>query len=71
MKATEKQKSVLKSISSQLYWMGSSNDITSPTHYHDIEDCMTADLEETVDKETLELLVDKVQELYTIIKNIK
>ena len=71
MKINENQRAVCNNIISQFkYWI-SSNDFTSPTHIIDIEEEFRVQLEEIIDEDTIDNLISKVQDIYSIIKRIK
>lgn len=71
MKPTELQKKVCEHIITEArYWMNS-NDITSPTHYSDLHDCLFAELEDDLTDEQFTELEINLRSLLNLIKNIE
>lgn len=71
MKPTEIQKKVCDYIIGQCGFWKSTNDISSPTHYCDMEEECFARLEDILSDEQREELVNKTRELFNFIKNIQ
>ena len=74
MKPTEKQKEVAKVIKDQgSFWM-STNDINSPTHHCDIEECCSnlhKEVGGVLNTSEEELLTEKLSELYLFVKRLE
>ena len=71
MKPTELQKKVCEHIITEVkYWMNS-NDITSPTHYSDLNDCLFIELEDDLTEYQITELEINLRSLLNLIKNIE
>ncbi len=68
MKTNLTQEQICDSIIESAQWWKSSNDITSPTHLNDLEDCLFAELEGTITDEDRDELYEKISELYWFIR---
>jgi hypothetical protein len=69
MKANDKQKAICDLIISQANFWKSTNDITSPTHYCDIEESINIlILDEIIDEREVSLLTEQLITLLSIIK---
>lgn len=71
MKPTEKQKAICEAIIREVYWWRDTNDINSPTHYADLEDCMSADLDDAIGESERYKLQQKMIRIFEIIKRNK
>lgn len=70
MKPTDLQKKIAKSVSSMISTFSNTNDISSPTHLSDIEEMLSADLDQ-VDFDTRIMLIKSVTSIYWLIRNAK
>lgn len=70
MKPTDLQKKIAKSVSSMISTFSNTNDISSPTHLSDIEEMLSADLDQ-VDFDTKIMLIKSVTSIYWLIRNAK
>ena len=68
MKATIAQKEICNTLIRTICWWRDSNDITSPTHLNDIEDCQRADLESIVSDDDLEFINKQMEKLYWTVR---
>ena len=68
MKVTDTQKDVCNVLIRTICWWRDSNDITSPTHLSDIEDCLRADFKGQLSEHETEILIEKISGLYLFIK---
>jgi hypothetical protein len=72
MKPNDKQKKIIDLIKGQVSFWLSTNDISSPTHYCDIDqDCVGLTLENDLTEEQAEELAVKISDLFTFVKNLK
>lgn len=71
MKPTEKQKKACDAIIQEISWWRDSNDIDSPTHYSDMEDCLRADLDDIISEEEICDIEDCLRTIFGIIKRNK
>ena len=63
-KPTDTQKDVCNYLIKEICWWRDSNDIDSPTHLSDMEDCMKADLDGICSDHEIELLTSALRNLY-------
>ena len=74
MKPTEKQLQVAKVIKDQGAFWGGTNDINSPTHFCDIEECCSnlhKDVGGVLNTSEEELLTEKLTDLYLFVKRLE
>ena len=71
MKPTERQKAICDAIIREVQWWRDSNDINSPTHYSDLEDCLRADLDDEIGESERYMLQQKLIRVFEIIKRNK
>lgn len=72
MKATKKQQVVIGFCKSQLSFWETSNDIKSPTHFCDNEEVFNSlQFDDVISNDSAKKLTDVMDELLTIIRNIK
>jgi len=71
MKPNKNQLLVIESIRSTIGFWESTNDLDSPTHLCDIDECTMADLGGILPDDKISQLCDALQTLYFIIKNTK
>lgn len=69
MQPTPTQKSIIDSVIDQLHFWRASNDINSPTHYCDMDECYQADLSEILTEEAIAQLTVITCDLLAFIKN--
>ena len=70
MKPTNTQKAVINSIIGQLQFWRDTNDIDSPTHYVDMEECYLSSLEDCLSEKEIEELETETCNLFQFIKNL-
>jgi hypothetical protein len=70
MKPTKTQKTVIDAIIDQLKFWRDTNDINSPTHYSDMDECYWSDLEDCLSEEEIEELKAETCNLFQFIKNL-
>lgn len=70
-KPTKIQIEVCDALIREIGWWKNSNDINSPTHFVDIEDCMKADLGDFLSDNKIDSIIDKLQDLLNEIRNIE
>ncbi len=68
MKPTDKQIAIIDSIISTIQTWRNTNDISSPTHYNDIEEFLFADLDELIPDKQRRCLEN---ELFALLDRIK
>lgn len=68
MKANQKQKDICNTLIRTICWWRDSNDITSPTHLCDIEDCQRADFDGFMSDDDVEFFNDEMTKLYWAIR---
>ena len=68
MKPTDKQIAIIDSIISTIQTWKNTNDISSPTHYNDIEEFLYADLDELVPDKQRRCLENELSALFDRIK---
>lgn len=71
MKPTEKQMAICNAIITHIYWWRDTNDIDSPTHYTDMEDCLRADLDNVVNDGDRYIIQQKLKQIFEVIKRNK
>jgi len=72
MKPTNKQKEVAKIIKDQASFWGSTNDINSPTHHCDIDECVgNAVFFEIITKQEANELEIKLRDLFVFVKKLQ
>ena len=67
-KPTKTQKEVCEALIREISWWRDSNDINSPTHLVDMEDCLKADLDGMCSDSEIELLTTELRELFCAVK---
>lgn len=70
MKPTKTQKAVIDAVIDQLNFWKSTNDIESPTHYCDMDECYMSSLEDSLSEEEIEELKSETCNLFQFIKNL-
>lgn len=70
MKATDIQKDVCNSLIRTICWWRDSNDITSPTHLVDVEECLRADFESELSEHEIEVIIEKMEDLYWFVRHL-
>ena len=70
MKPTKTQKIVIDAIIDQLQFWRSTNDIDSPTHYCDMDECYQSDLGDCLSEKEIEELKSETCNLFQFIKNL-
>ena len=70
MKATENQIDACETLKVCLATWQDSNDITSSSHFNIIETIIQTEMMDYVDDETRDEIVEKMKELYKLIKKI-
>lgn len=71
MKPTERQQKVLDAIISQIRYWRDTNDIISPTHDSDIEDCIWAELEGVITDREIHSLVKEIDKLLQFLRKVE
>lgn len=71
MKATENQIDACETLKVCLATWQDTNDITSPSHFNLIETIVQTQMWDYVDDETRDEIIEKMQDLYRLIKKIK
>lgn len=71
MKPTERQKKVCEAIMNQISYWQTSNDITSPTHDTDIEDCLWAELEGVITDRDIHNIERELEKLLQYIRRVE
>lgn len=71
MKATENQIDACETLKVCLATWQDTNDITSPSHFNLIETIIQTQMWDYVDDETRDEIIEKMQDLYRLIKKIK
>lgn len=71
MKATENQIDACETLKVCLATWQDSNDITSPSHFNLIETVIQTEMWDYADDETRDEIIDKMQDLYKLIRKIK
>ena len=71
MKATKNQIDACKTLKICLETWQDSNDITSPSHFNLIETIIQTEMMDYVDDELKEAIIEKMQDLYKLIRKIK
>ena len=71
MRPTEKQKAICDAIIREVSWWRDSNDIDSPTHYADLEDCLSADLDDLIGKSERYVIQQKMTGIFHVIRRRK
>jgi hypothetical protein len=71
MKANKIQIKICNTLSNTINFWKDSNDIESPTHLSDLEDCHRVYLEDLVSEDDLRLINSKMEDLYWIIRRYK
>lgn len=70
MKATENQIDACETLKMCLATWQDSNDITSPSHFNLIESTIQTEMWDYADDETRDEIIQKMKELYKLIKKI-
>lgn len=70
MKPTKIQINVINAVIDQLNFWKSTNDINSPTHYCDMDECYKASLEDYLSEKEIEELTTETCNLFQFIKNL-
>ena len=70
MKPTKTQKAVIDAVIDQLQFWRSTNDIDSPTHYCDMDECYKAALDDRMSEGEIEQLKSETCNLFQFIKNL-
>lgn len=70
MKPTKTQKIVINAVIDQLNFWRNTNDINSPTHYCDMDECYKAYLEDCLSDKEIEELKAGTYNLFQFIKNL-
>ena len=70
MKPTKTQKAVIDAVIDQLNFWRSTNDIDSPTHYCDMDECYKASLEDCLSEKEIEELTSETCNLFQFTKNL-
>ena len=68
MRPSERQKAICDAIIREVQWWRDSNDINSPTHYSDLEDCLRADLDNVVNDGDRYIIQQKLKQIFEVIK---
>lgn len=68
MKPTDKQIQIIDSVISIVKTWKNTNDITSPTHYTDIEEFIDADLDELIPNSQIKCIVNELSRLFNRIQ---
>jgi len=72
MRPTDKQKAVAKLIQDQAVFWSGTNDISSPTHYCDIDECIGNEvLDETITEKEAVVLEKHLNMLLSFIKKLE
>lgn len=71
MKPTDKQRKICDAIIREISWWRDSNDINSPTHYADLEDCLTANLDDLIGESERYMMQQKLTRIFEIVKRNK
>ena len=71
MKATENQIDACETLKICLASWQDSNDITSPSHFNLIETIIQTEMMDNADDELKEEIIEKMQDLYRLIRKIK
>ena len=71
MKATENQINACEALKMCLAFWRDSNDITSPSHFNLIETTVQTEMMDYADDELKEEIIEKMQDLYRLIRKIK
>lgn len=70
MKPTKAQKATIDAVIDQLkFWRGT-NDINSPTHYSDMDECYQSALDDCLSQDEIEELKAETCNLFQFIKNL-
>ena len=70
MKPTKTQKAVINAIIDQLQFWRNTNDIDSPTHYCDMDECYKSSLDDCLSEDEIEHLKSETCNLFQFIKNL-
>ena len=70
MKPTKTQKAVIDAVINQLQFWRSTNDIDSPTHYYDMDECYKSSLDDCLSEVEIEQLKSETCNLFQFIKNL-
>ena len=72
MKANAKQIAVAKMIASQVHFWETTNDINSPTHRCDLDESIqTLIIDDIINEEDGEIILEGLEGIYDILRNIK
>lgn len=71
MKATDKQQKVCDAIVSQIKYWRDTNDLFSPTHDCDIEDCVWAALEGVITDREIHTLVKELDKILQFVRGVE
>ena len=71
MKPTELQKKVCEHIITEAKYWRDTNDISSPTHYADLQDCLFVEFDDVLSEQQLDELEYKLHDILAFIKNLK
>lgn len=71
MKPTERQKKVCEAVINQISYWQNTNDITSPTHDSDIEDCLWAELEGIITAREIHNIERELEKLLQYIRKVE
>lgn len=71
MKATDRQQKVCDAIISQIEYWRDTNDLFSPTHDSDIEDCVWADLEGVITDREMHTLVKELDKILQFVRKVE
>ena len=70
MKPTKTQKAVCDAVIDQLKFWRDTNDINSPTHYCNMDECYFSALEGCLSEKEIEELTEETCNLFQFIKNL-
>ena len=71
MKATENQINACETLKMCVAFWQDSNDITSPSHFNLIETAVQTEMMDYANDELKEEIIEKMQDLYILIRKIK
>ena len=70
MKPTKTQKETIDAVIKQLQFWKTTNDIDSPTHYSDMDECYKSSLNNFLQEDEIEQLKLETCNLFQFIKNL-
>ena len=70
MKPTKTQKTAIGAVIDQLQFWRDTNDINSPTHYSDMDECYQSALDDCLSEKEIEELKAETCNLFQFIKNL-